>query len=216
VFSITASGQETVLRRFKNDSNGGYPKAGLSVIDGKLFGTTSEGGACEFCGTVYSIDASNDFKTVYSFTGMPSGGPESTLVKVGDTIYGTATGLGNYDSCGIIFSLDSTAKEKTEWSFCNSEDDGRTPSGNLVVRHNVLYGTTEQGGAGCSRHHGCGTIFAFDLRSGLEQAIHLFKSTDGTKPTGLALFGNTLYGTTFEDGSPGKGPGFGTVYTVTL
>jgi uncharacterized repeat protein (TIGR03803 family) len=66
VFSITPSGSETVLYnftglKFGSRPDGMYPVASLIVVDGKLFGTTENGGAeCDTggmgCGTVFSIE----------------------------------------------------------------------------------------------------------------------------------------------------------------
>jgi len=53
VFSLTASGQETVLHRFQSGSDGAVPFAGLTLVDGTLYGTTFTGGAGY--GTVFSI-----------------------------------------------------------------------------------------------------------------------------------------------------------------
>lgn len=65
VFSITTSGQEQVLYRFKGDfhghSDGNSPLSGLIDFKGKLYGTTSAGGAgfclsdSSGCGTVFAI-----------------------------------------------------------------------------------------------------------------------------------------------------------------
>ncbi len=55
VFSITRSGNETVLHSFDYDSGGGaYPVAGLINVKGTFYGTTSEGGA-NGDGTVFSL-----------------------------------------------------------------------------------------------------------------------------------------------------------------
>jgi uncharacterized repeat protein (TIGR03803 family) len=46
VFKITLAGAETVLHRFQNEPDGAYPYlAGVVLLNGKLYGTTSSGGA---------------------------------------------------------------------------------------------------------------------------------------------------------------------------
>ena len=58
VFSITTSGTETVLHRFKGHSrgrrDGAHPEAGLINVNGTLYGTTSIGGVNGY-GTVFSL-----------------------------------------------------------------------------------------------------------------------------------------------------------------
>jgi uncharacterized repeat protein (TIGR03803 family) len=58
VFSITMSGTETVLYRFKGHSNGrkdgAHPEAGLTNVNDTLYGTTYVGGANVY-GTVFSL-----------------------------------------------------------------------------------------------------------------------------------------------------------------
>lgn len=55
VFSVTPSGQESVLHNFGgSEDDGGYPEAGLLNVKGTFYGTTSGGGASNF-GTVFSL-----------------------------------------------------------------------------------------------------------------------------------------------------------------
>lgn len=54
VFSITQSGQETVLHSFGYGADGSDPLAGLTNLKGTLYGTTSAGGAHNY-GTVFAI-----------------------------------------------------------------------------------------------------------------------------------------------------------------
>jgi uncharacterized repeat protein (TIGR03803 family) len=53
VFSITTSGTETVLFRFKG-KDGAHPYAGFTNVNGTLYGTTGGGGANHY-GTVFSL-----------------------------------------------------------------------------------------------------------------------------------------------------------------
>jgi uncharacterized repeat protein (TIGR03803 family) len=207
VFSITPSGTEKVVHRFIG-IDGELPQAGLSVIAGKLYGTTFAGGTC--CGTVFSIDSKNRFSTVYSFTNQTDGYPISTIAQIGNTMYGTTYGDGS--GCGTIFSLTAKGSERTVYTFCGSQADGKVPEGDLAVIDNVLYGTTILGGAGCQFGRGCGTIFAFDPTTGQEKVAHVFLSSEGSKPNGVSAIGGTLYGNTFDGGGPGKQRGNGTVY----
>ncbi len=54
IFSVTTSGQETVLHSFKGGKDGAYPFAGLTAFHGTLYGTTGGGGAHND-GTVFAL-----------------------------------------------------------------------------------------------------------------------------------------------------------------
>jgi uncharacterized repeat protein (TIGR03803 family) len=56
VFKLTPKGKESVLYSFGGGSDGTYPYAGLIMDEtGKLYGTTSDGGANKHYGTVFEI-----------------------------------------------------------------------------------------------------------------------------------------------------------------
>jgi uncharacterized repeat protein (TIGR03803 family) len=56
IFSVTTSGEESVLYRLPGGSKGLYPTAALVDVDGTLYGTTTSGGydKCS-CGTVFAL-----------------------------------------------------------------------------------------------------------------------------------------------------------------
>jgi uncharacterized repeat protein (TIGR03803 family) len=54
VFSITPSGMEKVLHSFSNGADGINPLAGLTDVNGTLYGTTSFGGTYSN-GTVFAL-----------------------------------------------------------------------------------------------------------------------------------------------------------------
>jgi uncharacterized repeat protein (TIGR03803 family) len=67
VFSVTPSGRVKVLYSFGSTSgDGSYPLAELTRLNGKLYGTTYYGGACND-GTVFSITLSGKEKVLHSF-----------------------------------------------------------------------------------------------------------------------------------------------------
>jgi uncharacterized repeat protein (TIGR03803 family) len=55
VFSITRGGSEKVLHYFGAQGDGAHPQAGLINVNGTLYGTTAEGGAYSYYGTVFSL-----------------------------------------------------------------------------------------------------------------------------------------------------------------
>ncbi len=54
IFSLTESGNESVLYRLTGGSDGEYPQTPLTLLDGRLYGTTV-GGGTDGNGTVFSI-----------------------------------------------------------------------------------------------------------------------------------------------------------------
>jgi uncharacterized repeat protein (TIGR03803 family) len=106
VFKVTTSGAEKVLYRFKANADGAHPYyAGLIEQNGKLYGTTYQGGAAGE-GTVFSESPSggND-RVVYSFKGGTDGQyPYAALVGLSGAVYGT-TYQGGTSSAGTVFKL---------------------------------------------------------------------------------------------------------------
>jgi uncharacterized repeat protein (TIGR03803 family) len=109
VFAITPSGSETVLHRFGGSGDGVHPYASLVNVNGKLYGTTREGGASTY-GTVFAITPSGTETVLHSFSGSADGvHPYAGLIDVNGTLYGTTyQGGGNNNcarGCGTVFSI---------------------------------------------------------------------------------------------------------------
>jgi uncharacterized repeat protein (TIGR03803 family) len=109
VYSITTSGSEKVLYRFKGGSDGGNPLASLVEVNGTLYGTTYGGGAQDL-GTIFSISTSGGEQVLHSFAGSDGAQPMADLTDVNGTLYGT-TNSGGYEKgcggkgCGTVFAL---------------------------------------------------------------------------------------------------------------
>ena len=243
VFRISPSGTLDAIYSFCAQGgtcpDGQGPYAGLTMdASGKLYGTTSAGGA-DGWGTVFELTP-NATKTKWTervlhsfcaqgiFSGCPDGQtPYAGLIidKLG-RLYGT-TYQGGAHSQGTVFELTPNAA-KTTWtetvlySFCSqggeSCTDGANPNAALIMgARGKLYGTTYQGGAS-------GQCTAFELTATnaaktewTETALYSFcaqeNCDDGAYP-GAALIidaAGDLYGTT-----SGGGTGFaGTVFALT-
>lgn len=122
VFTITASGEEHVLYRFKGDSGDGqHPFAGLVRAYGRLYGTTAIGGANRY-GTVFSVTPAGDEKVIHSFGSdcasycTDGADPRAGLVYVNGTLYGT-TYQGGKDNFGTVFSVTPAGDEKGALQF---------------------------------------------------------------------------------------------------
>ena len=175
---------------------------GIASMGNTLYGTTqhTSGGAGELIQT--GTDGSN-------FTVLANGSdgaqPQGGLVLSGDSFYGT-TSAGGTPGAGIVFKVGtngtgfamlhtfSAATNESvpaDNSYANS--DGASPLGTLAVSGDVLYGTTDFGGT-----FGVGTIFRLNTDgTGFTNLYNFTNGVDGSYPqAGMALAGNTLYGTT--------------------
>jgi uncharacterized repeat protein (TIGR03803 family) len=54
VFSVTPKGAETVVYAFQGGNDGLNPNAGLTNVNGAIYGTTASGGT-NYNGTVFSV-----------------------------------------------------------------------------------------------------------------------------------------------------------------
>ncbi|MFY9720344.1 MAG: choice-of-anchor tandem repeat GloVer-containing protein [Candidatus Cybelea sp.] len=221
VFSVTPSGKENVVFRFTGGraGSGWRPLASLIDARGTLYGTTMTGGY-HIAGVVFSLTTSGTEKVLHNFGKKPVDGvyPGAGLIDVKGTFYGTTESGGvrcreyNY-GCGTVFSITPDGTEKVLHSF-GSGTDGAVPNAGLISVKGTLYGTTSEGGAySCgSNHTTCGTVFSIEP-DGKEKVHHSFGSgTDGSNPNAELIDVNgTLYGTTSDGGTYGRG----TVFALT-
>jgi uncharacterized repeat protein (TIGR03803 family) len=113
VFELTNVGKEKVLYKFLGDGNGqgdgALPLAGVVLVGGKLYGTTSSGGASSG-GTVFRLNKGTPWteSLLHSYTGTDGGEPRGDLVPVVKggvlTLFGT-TQTGGLHLDGTLFSL---------------------------------------------------------------------------------------------------------------
>ena len=214
VFSVTPSGTETVLHRFRpHSSDGANPYAGLVNVNGTLYGTTVDGGLND-AGTAFVITRSGKEHVLHSFGSDGDGAyPQAALINVKGTLYGTtqyggAASCGSY-GCGTVFSITPSGTEKVLYSFKGGSGDGARPTASLINVKGTFYGTTESGGA-----HDSGTVFSV-TQTGTETVLYSFKGgSDGELPVGEShQRQGTLYGTTAMGGAFGEN---GTLFSITL
>ncbi len=214
VFSITKSGEETVLHSFGGPSDGVNPNARLLYVNGTFYGTTTNGGTREVYsdGTVFSMTPSGTEKVLRTFAEKysyyaPNGGlhPNAGLIDVDGTLYGTTQQGGNELSCGTVFSITTSGNFKVLHKFCATNYDGANPAAALLNVDGTLYGTTSGGGTG-----GHGTVFSITT-AGKYHTLYSFGVNDnGNDPLAALINVNgTLYGTTSGSVSGG------TVFSIT-
>jgi uncharacterized repeat protein (TIGR03803 family) len=223
VYSISASGKETVLHSFGGGADGASPYAGLADVNGTIYGTTSFGGdACpkinqSGCGTVFSISTTGEEKVLYSFTGGSDGAyPQARLRNVKGTLYGTTLDGGgpcnSGEGCGTVFSISTGGAEKILHSF--NTDDGYAIYAGLTDANGTLYGAAAAGGK-----FGRGVIYSIST-TGKFKELHTFETNEnGWQPNAAPIdVSGTLYGTTEFGGGLGckNFAGCGTVYALTL
>lgn len=224
VFSVTPSGTEKVLHSFGGSTpsgapDGAEPIAGLTYVNGLLYGTTAGGGTnyTSFgagLGTVFSMTTSGSEHVLFNFNLSDGAGSYGDLSNVRGTLYGTAGG-GAYD-WGVVYSIKTDGTENVLYNFTGGADGG-SPDGGVIYRRGQLYGTTAFGGHTpyeCFIHDYCGTVFSVNATTGREKVLHRFGlRSDGSHPEARLLDVNgTLYGTTknggvFSDTSSNAGNG---------
>lgn len=212
--------QYKVLYNFTGSSDGGQPEGLVEDASGNLYGTTGLGGDPNCyggfggCGVVFKLDPAGNLTVLHQFTNGSDGAfPYATLALSGDMLYGASNqgGILNcyYDyGCGVLFEINIVTGIFTVLRDFHGFD-GLLPSGALVVRSSILYGTTILGGTSknCG-YFGCGVAYKLDLKTGTYTVLHSFDFSDGYSPESRLTFDSTgtfLYGVTAEGGSAGCG-----------
>jgi uncharacterized repeat protein (TIGR03803 family) len=242
VFELTPNADgtwtETVLHNFcslNNCQDGRYPLAAVTFDEaGNLYGTTSQGGAHNYSGTVFKLTPNKDGtwteSVLHNFCSRKNcfdgGEPAASLIfDEAGNLYGTtemdgAHCTGRYACGGVVFELtpnsDGSWMESVLYNFCSLKGcfDGRNPASSLIFdKVGNLYGTTAFGGV--SNYFG--TVFELSAKAGggwTEKVLHRFSSDNtGYSPVAGLIFdtAGNLYGTASDEGG-GAG---GTVFELT-
>lgn len=162
VFKVDPTGKETVLYSFAGyPTDGANPAAGLIWHAGKLYGTTSGGGAYSY-GTVFRVTKTGGESVLYSFGGTLSDGRDPEAGLIGDAagnLYGTTERGGGTicagNGCGTVFKLTKDGKETVLCAFAVGNDASIPAAGVILDAEGNLYGTTSNGGTA----GGPGTVF---------------------------------------------------------
>ena len=214
VYSVTTTGAEKVLYSFAGlPFDGYYPYAGLTDVNGTLYGTTYQGGS-GFGGTVYSITMTGIEKVLYNFYGGSNAiSPLAGLVAVNGTLYGTSP-YGGSIGPGTVYSVTTAGDEKVLYSF-GKGTDGVNPDASLIDVKGTLYGTTPYGGSA-----NYGTVYSVTT-TGVEKVLYNFTNDTTYRPDGaipnaaLIDMKGTLYGTTTSGGLGScRDDTCGTVYSI--
>lgn len=211
VFAVNTDG--TGFTNIYNFSytNGASPEGDLLLLGNTLYGTTTFGGGANGLGTVFAVNTDGTgFTNLMVFTGANGANPQAGLSVVSNVLCGTTTGGGNYNA-GTAFLIGTNGTGfSLLYNFGVTYTDAQNPYSRLAVSSNgassySLYGTTEYGGSSTGP---CGTVFSINVSgpgfafSGYS-IVYSFTSSFQSPVAGLALSGNTLYGTVSGDGGPG-------------
>jgi len=215
VFKISLSGALTTLYNFcaqPGCADGEFPLAGvIQASDGNFYGTTEEGGASSFYGTVFKITPSGSLTTLYSFCAQPNcadgGIPFAGVIQATDgNLYGTTESGGDFSE-GTVFKITPTGTLSVLYSFCaqpKCTDGARPYVGVTQGSDGNLYGTTYSGGAS-----DLGTVFKISPGPELS-VLHSFCTTDcddGQSPDASLIQGidGNFYGSTASGGIHSRG-----------
>ena len=204
VFKLNTDGTGfTNLYEFAQGSSGTQPTAGLLVSGSTLYGTTPNTSGTTG-GTVFKLNTNGSGFTVLN-NGGDGAQPQGGLVLSGDSFYGT-TSAGGITGAGTVFKVNTNGtgfatlhtfsaatNESVPADNAYANTDGALPLGTLTVSGGVLYGITDIGGS-----YGVGTVFRLNTDgTGFTNLYNFTNGVDGAYPqAGMALAGNTLYGTT--------------------
>jgi uncharacterized repeat protein (TIGR03803 family) len=196
----------TKLKDMDGANSGSYPVASLiQASNGKLYGTTSEGGLDD-SGIIFEFDpVSGIFKKKKDFYYSITGGcPYGKLFQANNgKLYQLLIGGPTNNDKGTLVEYDliqETLIRKITFNGTN----GAYPYGSLVqLASGKLYGTTNQGGATW-----CGVIFDYDITTEGFSVLYTFDGPNhGRAPTSNLNIGfdGNLYGMTELGGLNDKG-----------
>ncbi|HZT44408.1 MAG TPA: choice-of-anchor tandem repeat GloVer-containing protein [Chthonomonadaceae bacterium] len=216
VFALSTSGKTfSTLHNFNGNAGGGNPNGGLLLgSDGKLYGTTINGGRYS-AGTVFSLETNGGYYTIlHSFNGPDGANPYAGLFQAsGGALYGTCYN-GGANSYGTVFALNPDGSGFAVLHSFNGGSDGANPDGGLVLGSDgLLHGTTYYGPLS---GRNLGTVFTIDSTGASFSTVFAFDDgfTDGSQAGygSLALGKDgSYYGTTETGGDFNSG----TLYKVT-
>jgi uncharacterized repeat protein (TIGR03803 family) len=187
VFVITPGGALTTLHSF-HGMDGSTPQAALvEGANGKFYGTTSFGGTYRNYGTVFSVTAGGELKTLYRFDGKDGDDIAAGLVQGTDGNFYGASFAGGANEDGTLFMITPQGSLTTLHTFGGA--DGKEPFAALVQdTDGKFYGTTFVGG---SHNHGS----VFTLSVGLAPFVKT-NPTSGAAGKAVNILGTNLTGAT--------------------
>ena len=227
VFSLTPpsfpSGAWTYARLydFAGAADGKFPIA-LTTFGGVVYGATSAGGDSNN-GVVFALTPSAAGSWSQSVlhnleTGSPGGGgahPYGLVAGASGVLIGSSQ-TGGKSNLGSIYSLTPPVSPGGGWSYrelysFSGGGDAALPTGILIGRSSIIYGSSIAGGTGKCLPLGCGAIFSLAppaTPGGVwtESVLYSFTGgNDGASPLGaMAMDNGQLFGMAIGEGKSGQ------------
>ena len=202
----------STLHKFGTVPNDGlYPQGALTLVGGKLYGTTSAGGEGAG-GALFSLNVDgSQYQILHSFgfRGGDGAKPQTGLTLFDGALWGT-TSAGGRGQGGTVYSILPDGGAYTViFNFIPGSLIGSQPEIAVTFLGGQCFGVTSAGGA-----DGDGSIFSLLPDGSQAAALHSFDRSspaNGYFPNGPLASGNgVLYGVT--DGGGPFGPGI--VYAI--
>ncbi|MGB3163669.1 MAG: choice-of-anchor tandem repeat GloVer-containing protein [Chitinophagaceae bacterium] len=208
LFSTDSSGNNFQPQyNFPVTVSGGLPfYVEMIPYNGKLYGTTSQGGSSNY-GTIFEYDPVTniytkkiEFGPTVSITG---GTPKGSLLLYNNKFYGLASEYGT-GGAGCLFEWDPATNvytKKFDFTGTIGAYKGTRPQNSLRLYNGKMYGTTQQGGT-----NNQGVVFEWDPATNTYTDLY-----DGIAATGyefynnITVYNNKLYGTSHFGGVPNRG-----------
>jgi uncharacterized repeat protein (TIGR03803 family) len=181
VFRLDPAGPSfTVVHDFTGGDDGGSPATNPTLgSDGSMYGTASVGGS-DSLGTVFRVDATDQFTTIHAFTVAEGGAPYGPPILAPDgNLYGACT-LGPIFGAGTVYRLDTNGSLTTVHEF--NRNDGATPQTAMILSADgMLYGTATYGGP-----TNTGVVYRLDL-AGAAPSLAAISPASGRAAGGVAV-----------------------------
>jgi len=168
VYELDHAGKYRILHKFTGKSDGAFPVCVTDDGAGNLVGVTGAGGDLSCyppfgCGTIFRIDNTGKFKTLYEFTPFTeNNNGHSCLVRDSKgNLYGTNS-LGGTHNAGYLAVLHTAGEYTVLYNFAGENStQGGVPLGVVLGTNGEFFGVTALGGdLSCGiENAGCGTVF---------------------------------------------------------
>ncbi|GAB2838827.1 choice-of-anchor tandem repeat GloVer-containing protein [Ferruginibacter profundus] len=181
-----------------NAINGRAPVSAPVAYNGKLYGTTINGGTSDL-GVLYEYDPATDGYTKKDMQPIAGSFPVGEPAVYNNKLYGmtNANGIGNN---GIIYSYDPASGVLSK-VYDVQNGGSLSPNGAFTVYNNKLYGTTSGGGA-----NNFGGVLVFDPGTNTATTPASFSSAGGvTVSNAPTLYNNKFYLMAYSGGANGRG-----------
>ena len=173
--------------------------------NGKIYGTTGEGGTA-LSGVFFEYNPiNNEYKNLHSFNLTNQGtSPQNSLIQAdNDLIYGLINSGGNSNQ-GVLFQLNPNTKQYQKKVDFNGTLNGANPKGDIVQATNgKLYACTSIGGT-----NNLGVLFEYDINTNTySKKLDFDGILLGANPEGslIQASNSKLYGLTKNGGINNQG-----------